>query len=122
MPLHKNKSTIIPILTAPDCHKAFHLNSFSNLKKEFNPIMAKTGIHNSRITCIDETALNLSYNGAKSMKKSVKSGKFFPHESNNEAIAPPKKAYFIFRLSVKNAKIARKNTTAPIYAGAATPG
>ena len=38
------------------------------------------------------------------MKKSVKSGKFFPQESNNEAIAPPKKAYFIFRLSVKKAK------------------
>jgi hypothetical protein len=61
--------------------------------------MAKTGTHNSKITCMEETALNLSYIGTKSIKKSVKAGKFLPQERSKEKIAPATKAYFIFRLS-----------------------
>ena len=48
------------------------------------------------------------------MKKLVTAGKFLPQESTKANIAPPKKTYLIFRLSINNAKKAKKKTTAPI--------
>ena len=60
-----NKIRRIPNPKTPVCTKAFCCNFGSSfaLKKDCNPIMAKTGKHNSRITCIEETALNLLYIG-----------------------------------------------------------
>ena len=71
---------------------------------------------------MEETALNLLYIGTKSIKKSVKIGKFLPQESTKETKAPATKIYLILRLSINKAKKQRKKTTAPIYAGAATIG
>ena len=56
------------------------------------------------------------------MKKSVKTLKFLPQESNNENTAPAKNKYLMFRFSTKNAITNKKNTTTPMYAGAATIG
>ena len=54
------------------------------------------------------------------MKKSVNNEKFFPQESIKVKIAPARNTYLIFRLSINKAKIPKKKTTIPIYAGAAT--
>ena len=70
IPFAKNNKTIKPIEVAADIHADFHWFSLF-LKKDCKPIIAITGMHNSKITCIEETALNLSYNGTKSIKKSI---------------------------------------------------
>ena len=54
-------------------------------------------MHNSKITWMEETARNLSYNGIYSIKKLVNMEKFLPQDSSKETTAPAKKAYFIFR-------------------------
>src|SRR5690606_13671267 len=122
IPFPKRSNANNPMAIAPAFVKAFHWFSFSEVKKEANPITATTGTHNSKITCIDDTALNLLYIGTYSIKKSVNNGKFFPHESRSETIAPARKAYFSFRFSTNKASKNKKTTTAPISAGAATRG
>jgi hypothetical protein len=76
--------------------------------------MARTGKHNSNSTCIEETALNLLYKGMLSMKKSVNRAKFLPQDKINETIAPDRKIYLIFLLSINKATIHKKKTTTPI--------
>ena len=64
------------------------LFEFFSLKKWYRPIAEITGMQNSRIIWIEDTALNLLYSGTKSMKRFVMKEKFLPQDNTKDKIEP----------------------------------
>ena len=96
---------------------------FEISKNEYNPIVARVGKQNSNMTCIEETALNLLYNGKYSTKILVKKSKFLPHDKRIDKIIPIKTQVYFFRTDGINiVKKDKKTTVIPTYGGASRIG
>ena len=87
---------------------------FGISKKEYKPIVARIGKQNSNIIWIEETALNLLYNGKYSTKILVKKSKFFPHDKRIDKTIPKYIQMYFFRTDgIKIVKNDRKTTVIP---------